>query len=477
MEALKENDHEHLALHLFFLSDGRPSDVWLSKHERGRYPLVSKQDIYRRASDIGSHFQQRLNFGMVGFGRPSDDLTVLEVMASLLTLQGAVGGFHRSDLKKINSLSTSIANMSSTLTKTSTLLTKLRRDSRKEKLFTLSNFQKNIVTPPKEWESKTVRANLLECQELVRFEKGFVWEERTLLDPRATGIAFSNDPFGQGAERLVYQLREIEVGGKIVGSPLVGKDGRYVEDYYQLRDFHYSFCKTQKIAANLAEKFNQRINMSLLVGEKIPRIEFLDCYVYVFYDQDYETNYLVEKQLDHSQYKKWNDNQGGVHGQHLNAGPYPEEVKEMAPLELLKRLKPIISDTIVEENSEDEDELSDEEPPLPSFQTTSVVPVKSELVILNEDVPQAFSHFTNTWTKRKKMVCDLQGVLDTSRVPPVFEFTDPVIHYKSRSERRHVFGKTDKGQKGINDFFKTHKCNNLCKALGISSTPLAGGRK
>ena len=128
-------------------------------------------------------------------------------------------------------------------------------------------------------------------------------------------------------------------------------------------------------------------------------------------------------------------------------------------------LKPIISETIVEENSEDE--LNDEDGP-----NHPVPRATGKLLILNEEVPQAFSHFTYMWSKREKIVCDLQGVLDKSLLQPLFEFTDPVIHYKSKSGRKNVFGRTDKGQKGINDFFKTHKCNNVCKALGINSYPM-----
>ena len=295
MTSLKENDHEHLSLFLFFLSDGHPSD-W-----------CSPEDIYVRIAAIGCHFQERLTFSMEGFGSPDDDLTVLKGMAITLKLLRAVGDFHRSNLKKIGSLSTSLANISSTLTKTCTLLTNMRRDARKERSFTISKFQKEIfTTPPITWERKTVRQNYLECIELVRLEErfGFLWKRRALLHPKAVGISFSNDPFGQGAERLVYQLREIDANGKIVGSPLVAKDGRFVGDFYQLRNFHRSFCKTQNIAASLAKKFNQMLDRSLQVGEKVPRIKFLNCYVYIFYDQQAEFYYLVEKQLDDSQYKK-----------------------------------------------------------------------------------------------------------------------------------------------------------------------------
>merc|ERR1712167_318467 len=90
--------------------------------------------------------------------------------------------------------------------------------------------------------------------------------------------------------------------------------------------------------------------------------------------------------------------------------------------------------------------------------------------ILDTDVPQAFTHFTYVASNRKKMVCDLQGVLDMeTQFPPMFEFTDPCIHYASMHNRSHVFGRTDRGRKGMREFFETHKCNALCKALGLRS--------
>ena len=207
-----------------------------------------------------------------------------------------------------------------------------------------------------------------------------------------------------------------------------------------------------------------------ITKSNVPRVKFLECYVYTHYEGDeseFEINFLVEKQLDHNEYHKWNDNKGGVDGQkHILA----EEAKEVTvtPLKTLKGLKPIISETIVEEDSENEDDFSDDKSLQPISSNTSNLSSNKELVIMNEEVPQAFSHFTYMWSKREKIVCDLQGVLDTSKKPPVFEFTDPVMHYFSKSGRKYVFGRTDQGQKGIDNFFKTHKCNNVCKALGFS---------
>ena len=44
---------------------------------------------------------------------------------------------------------------------------------------------------------------------------------------------------------------------------------------------------------------------------------------------------------------------------------------------------------------------------------------------------EAFTHFTYRFTKKKVMVCDLQGIFNTDLTPPTIELTDPAIHYAS----------------------------------------------
>ena len=62
------------------------------------------------------------------------------------------------------------------------------------------------------------------------------------------------------------------------------------------------------------------------------------------------------------------------------------------------------------------------------------------------------------------MVCDLQGCFDRERG---FELTDPCMLSKvGRSESG--YGRTDRGLHGLVDFFRTHKCTPLCKALGLT---------
>ena len=79
-------------------------------------------------------------------------------------------------------------------------------------------------------------------------------------------------------------------------------------------------------------------------------------------------------------------------------------------------------------------------------------------------MPQAFSHFSYEYSSGARMVCDLQGCFDRERG---FELTDPCMLSKvGRSESG--YGRTDRGLHGLVDFFRTHKCTPLCKALGLT---------
>ena len=52
------------------------------------------------------------------------------------------------------------------------------------------------------------------------------------------------------------------------------------------------------------------------------------------------------------------------------------------------------------------------------------------------------------------MVVDIQG--------DKYMYTDPQLH-----SRKMEFGRADRGLSGFKDFFKTHKCNTICKALQL----------
>lgn len=100
------------------------------------------------------------------------------------------------------------------------------------------------------------------------------------------------------------------------------------------------------------------------------------------------------------------------------------------------------------------------------MQTVQLVPV--DCPIEPADYIHAFTHFTYLFTNKRLMVCDLQGVYNSNMVPPVFELTDPAIHYKSKTGKNNVYGRTDAGEEGIALFFKTHHCNHVCKLMQLS---------
>ena len=75
---------------------------------------------------------------------------------------------------------------------------------------------------------------------------------------------------------------------------------------------------------------------------------------------------------------------------------------------------------------------------------------------------QAFSHFTFDHSNGNALLTDIQGV----RTMFGYKFTDPAIHTPSGKSGSNL------GLDGINDFFKNHKCNSICVALGLKKSPL-----
>ncbi|CDW77784.1 elongation factor 2 [Stylonychia lemnae] len=75
----------------------------------------------------------------------------------------------------------------------------------------------------------------------------------------------------------------------------------------------------------------------------------------------------------------------------------------------------------------------------------------------------AFTHWTALVSGAGFMITDLQGMrIDNFK----FVLTDPLMH----SFKKNQFGKTDHGQEdGMTKWFKTHKCNEICKKLGLNN--------
>ena len=70
----------------------------------------------------------------------------------------------------------------------------------------------------------------------------------------------------------------------------------------------------------------------------------------------------------------------------------------------------------------------------------------------------AFSHWTYTATDGFLMVVDLQGVDRDD----TYILTDPSINCN-----KPRFGRTNVGEVGMKQFFKSHSCNNVCEAMKL----------
>jgi hypothetical protein len=71
----------------------------------------------------------------------------------------------------------------------------------------------------------------------------------------------------------------------------------------------------------------------------------------------------------------------------------------------------------------------------------------------SRNTPQAFTHFSYEFTEGRMMIVDIQGVNDV--------YTDPQVHTIDGKG----YGVGNMGEKGMEQFLKTHWCNSVCSYL------------
>ena len=460
-EKLYSNTNGSCALQLLFFSDGRPSDTTEAVFDElgGRMSLSTQgrhlHHIQKKISKLASRFGRRLTVSTMGFGPKDEDFSVLKGMASSAEAYGSDSSYVNASLD-VQALTTGLIRFSSTLSTTKTECTDLGtgsartvRDVNRES--STSRMRKetragdnwDVFRVPEGGDKRMVSKA---TWDVARKD----WINQPLTSGNAAGVAMHKEVVGEGAERMVRRFRHVDAYNEFVGEELVAKESRFVEDFGQGKDFHMTFCKTQATAQQFALAFNRKLDE--LSSEdnnlaSLPRIQFLECSVFdvISPDDIRPKGILVEKMLDVSRYQKWNSNNGFVVADGLKAAA------QRVPKKSSGSFKPKL-ETVYEFEEDDDVEFVGV---LGSHSTAS-------------DVPQAFSHFSYRESDRKMLVCDLQGVLDDSNSVkryPVFELTDPVIHYMSASGRKSTYGRTDRGKKGMKAFWKTHVCSPLCDLM------------
>ena len=465
------------ALGMFFFSDGRPSDFATTSNSSHDRILL---DILSMVRDGCMLYNERLTFTAFGYGQSESEFDIMKQLCEVAKAAGTVStfGYTYSD---DNALSDILTSTVKSLTKTKTLLScldsgnsdrRVRTDKEKE------TYDPQARTYEEDWTvfikrstSGLVFVKKYNLENLQENNFRPTWKECPML-PDAGGIVVGKKYFGEGAERIVYLMSEINQKGEFIGPSLVAKESLYQhrkQDLAHLRQWHKGFLRTQMRAAILAEKFNASLD-NKNVSKYIPRIKFLPCHVYECQTDDgneqKEFAYLCEKRLNPLNYKKWNNNCGGVDGQvkiNQNIVARFELDDERTVREKTWTLTPF-AEAYEEEDEEDSGNVKENEEVINASIFAASLRVSAiEKRILECDIPQAFTHFTHRHTKREQMVCDIQGELSVIDGYPVFELTDPCIHSVQQK-----YGNTDKGGKGFHAFFKTHQCNAVCELLGIS---------
>ena len=331
-QLLRMNTHGNCSLLLLFLSDGRPSDrlpsslydpemVQYGNSCMQKFGLLAERHMGRLASRFG----RRLTVGAIGFGSPNEDFSVLTRMTDVAKEFGSIGFFQAPSLD-IGSLGLAMSSLTLSLSASKTELTQVSgsgtvqrtvRDVHRER----SSAADDLMFSDEDWYDYRV----LECLRWDLKLRGWREVEEFLdfdIRDQVRG-AIKKAYFGEGAERLVTKFRWIDPYSQyFVGPLMVAKEDRFIEPTDKLDEdtlnFHIAFLTTQYHAQRIAEKFNEKLETVPGVTSRTPRISFLDCFVCMVEDPQYNRNergFLVEKMLDPTRYHKYNSNGGYVAGQ------------------------------------------------------------------------------------------------------------------------------------------------------------------
>jgi Alpha-kinase family/von Willebrand factor type A domain len=481
--------HDGCALSLLFLSDGMPTDA----RSRGLTPSGAIQEMKRSISKIVNAYDDRLNIMMVGFGNQYQDFSALEAM---VTAANEATGKDTAKFvycgKIANALGAAVTTLVSSSVATRTTLQanrlsrgKTARNLQSEEISGVTNNWRyyrivdHFFYHPEadDWKSHSGLPVGALRPDLVREAEA----HRGSVPPL---LALNQHHCGSGAERVAFRcnLADCESEKAFRFGSMAAKETKTVERIEENITFHKSFCKTQNLAAHLAEEFNRRIRtIPGFCPQSTPRIKFLECSVLLLEDFEWPGNrrgVLVEKLLDTENFpwRKWNDNAGAVNGvlPHVPIDVDRELAKiEQGDLDMIEEVE-----SVEDSDSEGDgsmggtsaDNRIEADGAVGKWLWLDPVLVSSEGLAAAKptDYIQAFTHFSYLFTNKQVMVCDLQGVYDTDRVPPAFELSDPAIHYASTVGRKMVFGHTDMGKEGMELFFKTHKCTPVCKYMNLS---------
>ena len=408
---------------VLFLSDGRPSDRIDERALPGKLKAALRR-VHLAFNSTRTHLE---SFQLLGFG--DADETVLKLMASMVPKNlatysvGSGATSYASLAQSVSTFSSSVAN------------------SRISSVSHLDGKSRALRSINRTLQHRMCRYS--ECEIFLPPERlgDFASELPALRGLHDIEIA--SRLLGHGGERNAFLMRFLTpTRFTTVDEEWVVKESRHTRTEEDELYFHRKGLVTQKAAEELANRFNQEVEGLGLQG--LPKVAYMTC-CYIQTEQmdrrhgepaDPEEpavrSLFAERKID-GVWRKWNTNFGAT-------------VKTVAAAELT-----------VEQDT-------------PSGTEGERLTLSSDLV------PQAFSHFTLSYSERplsqfvgpdntrgRCLVCDLQGSF--AKRQNTFLLSDPVIH--SDLGQKNLFGATDMGSKGIDAFLRSHKCNAVCKLLQL----------
>jgi Alpha-kinase family len=465
-ELLTRNANSSCALGLMFLSDGAPSDMKFLP--AGALP---QEAIKNEIGKLASAFGRRLTFTAIGVGHKNKFQT-LEMMVDEARDYEVKASLELPSLTSVAIGASFTASVTSTLetqrelTDVETRLPRLVRNVYRE-----SKTKASIpITKVSHDEFWIYNFKDIERKIYVEHKVDNVWhhtyEPTTLQHRGAAGVAMAKAAFGEGVERFAFRFYELASDLKtIVGSPMVAKESRFIMDANNMDEanderirYVRTFCNIQQKAARIAKAFNHKLDRTRIVDADTPRVRFLDCSIYELKSETFGLlSVLVEEKLDHMKWQKWNSNNGYIQGG--TNGIISIKGHRLGCPSLAVDISPHADLGTLFEGSDDDEE---------SIQEITSIPNVVPKVFSSNEVAQAFSHFSYLYSCRLRLVCDLQGVFNEK--DKMLLLTDPVIHFNPvnhKRARRRDHGRTDRGEKGMKDFFDSHYevHGHLCRLI------------
>lgn len=296
-------------------------------------------------------------------------------------------------------------------------------------------------------------------------------------------VAMKDAVLGEGAERIVHQFRFLNEDGNFAGSKWVAKESRFVmdgDDHLQHQSrltYHKDFMRAQVLAQRFATEFNHALDSFHPKSRNWPRFRFLEPLVVELVEDGKhlahkQREIMIEEMLD-GQYLKFNNNDGFVMKKGKMTPLRLDPIREVSDdagddevVEVTMEGKPVVASAAI--HSPVCLEIPKGKPSVAVASSKMCVELaKNPETTWVEDFPQAFSHFSYETSGKQFMVVDLQGVF-TQKPDGTCEYvlTDPAIH---RREDHYLesMGRTDRGKKGMQAFLQSHRCNRVCRMLGL----------